>query len=578
VIHPPPMSERSASEGPDPAASTAEAPALGAVHLRVVDKEGQCTYMPLPAPSALIGRSQDAQVRLDHSAVSRRHTELSRDPFGRWWVRDLGSRNGTFVNGRRITEMSLRAGDELEIGPFRLRLDCEPSAPLPSEKGPDSRSIPVSEDAATDISSLSQLTQARIDTAHLATLSEFGRRLNRCEDPQQRMQMLCRLLVRQDFRGRAAAVLRLSKGHPGDAPRVLCESNVPGIGELAAASRSLLAAVLQTEAPVIASNVRLEPGMIELTVSASRDPMAVAACPLHSDLHAMDVLYVTFPKECGTTEWLALAALAADRYQQAEAVFEERRQAEAHALLERELEKAGRIQKRLIPTDPSIPGLEVAIGFRPCRWVGGDYVDVIETGDDGVVLVVADVSGKGMPAALVASELRGILHTSLKGGQSPAHTIEALNTYLCQHQEGSLFVTLALVSVQRSTGAVTYIDAGHPPPLILGPEGATRWLAAYDNLPLGIEEQRFRTHEDALEPGHLLMMFTDGLTEQQGADGRMLGIEGLSGQVCQVWRDSAALALGEVAARLTRRMERTEPSGISLDDKSFLLARRPFPQ
>src|SRR4051794_37627406 len=114
----------------------AETPPSAASRASVEIREGaEVRRIPLTASRAVIGRSPDAQIRLDNGSVSRHHAELSRDPFGRWWVRDLGSRNGTSVNGRRVTEQVLAGGDMVQVGACSFTV-CLPSDATPKSDRP----------------------------------------------------------------------------------------------------------------------------------------------------------------------------------------------------------------------------------------------------------------------------------------------------------------------------------------------------------------------------------------------------------------------------------------------------------
>src|SRR6185369_11461397 len=156
--------------------------------------------------------------------------------------------------------------------------------------------------------------------------------------------------------------------------------------------------------PVLAGNLVNNPSSgasVDLTMS--RDVMAlwVVACLLRAprpDSDELDALYVTLPPECGSVEWLSLIQLATEVYAQSELAWTARKHAEANFAIERELETARQIQQGLVPKKLDFARLDVTVGFEPCKWVGGDYVDAMLMPDGRILLAVADVCGKGLQA------------------------------------------------------------------------------------------------------------------------------------------------------------------------------------
>src|SRR5258708_1557660 len=195
--------------------------------------------------------------------------------------------------------------------------------------------------------------------------------------------------------------------------------------------------------------------------------------------------------------------------------------------MERELARAKEIQMRLLPTDPHFEGLDVAIGFTPCRAVGGDYVDAVSMSDGRTLLAIADVCGKGLPAALVASSLHTMVHAGVLGRLGLHQLMTNLNSYLCKTLPEESFVTMVAVALDARTGAMEIVSAGHPPPLLICPDDQARDMPSGQNLPLGLEQGDLIVSERHLDPGHLLALYTDGLSELSDETSRMLGADGL---------------------------------------------------
>ena len=154
---------------------------------------------------------------------------------------------------------------------------------------------------------------------------------------------------------------------------VICEPLTDGRTKEPYISKTLLRSVAAAGAPVVASNTQA-PGagtdMIELSLVADVQEMSAVACPIGDDGDTLDILYLTLPSRYGTSEWLALASLAAEQFEQANAAWDARKAAQEQAIIEKELQRAHEIQMRLVPKDFAADGLEVGFGFEPCLLCG----------------------------------------------------------------------------------------------------------------------------------------------------------------------------------------------------------------
>jgi sigma-B regulation protein RsbU (phosphoserine phosphatase) len=542
---------------------------------------------------AIIGRAADAGIRLDRGTVSRQHAEVLVDPFGRWWIRDLESRNGLIWAGRRVRERVIRDGDLFQVGDFVLAFEL-PAGPGSSAAttADDSLTItratviPVADAAAAaGISVAQDLESPRLAASHLSLLLETGREMMRAEAADARLGLLCQLMLRPEFKGTVAMALRVS-ADTLDAPQMLGPVQAAaGHGGRPPVSRSLLRTVIDRRAPAMAGNsptLDQAPGMVEMSMLASVRPMCAVACPLRPAAAAgadpTDLLYVIFPPECATGEWLAIAALAAEQYALAESAWAARQEALEHATVERDLEQARHIQMRLVPADLSVPGLDVAVGFQPCRWIGGDYTDAAVLPDGRVFLAVADVCGKGLAAALVSSSLHTMVRLILDDDGSRLaldKLLGRLNRNLASYfLDGGRFVTMACAVVDPRTGAIEHANAGHPPTVVADRSGTARDLAHSTNLPLGVGEDRFIVSRDRLEPGELLAMYTDGLSEARNAGGDMIGMTRLRDEFGTIHAALARDALSASRDRVVQWVDSISDGRLPDDDRTYLLARR----
>jgi hypothetical protein len=434
----------------------------------------------------VLGRAAGLELVLDHHTVSRRHAEILRDPFHRHWIRDLGSTNGTTVNGELVRERVLRPGDRIRVGDYRLLFQVVQTSPV----RPTAVSIHETSDggAPSFTRSLRDLEPPRISTDQLGTIMQLSRRLLELESAQDRQAALLEVCVSEAFHASLAAVLRIV---PGGSTRILAgPARPPHLADDPASpyfSSGVIRRVLEAREPTLGSNLaRPGSGNLELTLSAAVSPLASLACPLGAQDGACDVLYCNFPPHFGSSEWLALLSLAAEAYQQADAAWSARREAQQHAVVERELETARRIQQALLPREVAVPGLELHAGFSPCRWVGGDYVDAFPLGDGRILCIVADVCGKGLQAALVTSSIHTLLHAIAADGLSLTTMLERLDTHLGAYLPEDSFVTLVAVAFDPASGALECVNAGHLAPIVVDARGRVRRLQAAENPALGL--------------------------------------------------------------------------------------------
>jgi serine phosphatase RsbU (regulator of sigma subunit) len=174
---------------------------------------------------------------------------------------------------------------------------------------------------------------------------------------------------------------------------------------------------------------------------------------------------------------------------------------------------------------PSIDYAELRARSLPCHAIGGDFYDAIVL-DDSICVVIADVSGKGVPASIVAATLQGIIHALMLTGQSLPEIADLVNRFLCTRQVGK-YATMIVLKIFPN-GCVEYMNCGHIPPLLITPRG-TQYLEEA-NLIVGIiAEATYASSQVTLRPGDRILLTTDGITEIEDRAGQQIGIDGLAG-------------------------------------------------
>jgi serine phosphatase RsbU (regulator of sigma subunit) len=179
---------------------------------------------------------------------------------------------------------------------------------------------------------------------------------------------------------------------------------------------------------------------------------------------------------------------------------------------------ARQIQQTLIPAKvDELPGYKVETFYKPFREVGGDYFDVIELAGNRTLLAVADVSGKGMPAALLAANIQALVRSGASFEANPLALARQINRHLCRYTPSDRFATAVFIVLSRDSGELTYVNAGHNAPIVFGSGSAITLEAA--GLPLGLfPEAAYEARTALLPPGGALLIFTDGLTDAISAE------------------------------------------------------------
>lgn len=505
-------------------------------YLMIRGEDGAVNTRPLTRDQALrIGRSTSADIRLDHEHISRLHARLSAGPDDSWLIEDMGSRNGTWIDGRAISQpTTLRDRHVIQLGPFDLWV--QPEAQLTASMTADhtfQRRLTSVHDEAHSIVRPASPAVAGIDLSVLDRLNALSLALAETELPGRRMAMICEFIRSQSTLVRYCAVLGI-RGDEPDSVQVLQASSADP-SERPYISRTLLRHVLTDQSPLLLSTrATVDSNQPMLSIVEDRG-LSAFACPM-LDERGGPLLYVLFAAESCDAYWQSLLQLIVSHYRHADAM----QRLVDQARIDRELSNARGIQLGLIPTELGDLPMDVAIGFRPCYAVGGDYADVIALPDGRLLIALADVSGKGMPAAMLSSSLHTLVHTVADAGGGLVQIAERLNRYLIRFAPDGAFATGVLLTIDPSTGELELINAGHMPPLLAGPDQAVTEIIQDHFLPLGILDQDFQSTTTQLRPGDRVVLYSDGLSELGTPDDQMPGTEGVLEAVAQHPADTSA--------------------------------------
>ena len=235
---------------------------------------------------------------------------------------------------------------------------------------------------------------------------------------------------------------------------------------------------------------------------------------------------------------------------------------------QREFEDARLIQRGLLPSAmPQAAGLQLASSWQPANGVGGDCFDVLTFPGGGVGLSIADVAGKGVPAALLMSNLQAAVRAFAQEGATPGAVCTSVNRLLCRNMASGRFVTFCYVSVDVAARKLTYANAGHNPPILLRASGAADLLAPTGTV-LGVfDDGNYEQGSFSIAAGDRLVLYTDGITEGRNPAGDEFGEE----KLIETAARHRALAADEMLAGMLRDVEAFN-AGVYEDDATLIVA------
>jgi len=237
--------------------------------------------------------------------------------------------------------------------------------------------------------------------------------------------------------------------------------------------------------------------------------------------------------------------------------------------LEEQINIARDIQQALLPRNfRDYPHLSVTGCNFPCLSVGGDYFDVFPLGENRTAFLIADVSGKGLGAALLTTMLQGVL-SGMTLGTDPARLFNHLNTFLCDHAEVGRYATM-FFGILDENGGLEYINAGHPSPILIRQNGSAEEAFTEGSFPVGlVPHAEYFTAAVKLEPGDTLVLFSDGVTEAMDPKEDFFGIP----RLVQLLTGQNDTPLDELQKLLLEAVENFSRGASQADDLTLLLVR-----
>jgi serine phosphatase RsbU (regulator of sigma subunit) len=420
---------------------------------------------------------------------------------------------------------------------------------------------------------LPAVTSARLSAELTREAIAFARSLVRIEDEQLRLTNLCDHAVNQSIPALWACALRMTPN--GSLSQLCAPAARSGSGALGPTPQVLQALGLEHQELLLSE---AGPHVLNARGGASGD---LVVCALGSSPDSVDLFLIELHQDAESAEWTPLFALLAESWANATEFWQSRQVLAVNAAMQRELEMAQRLQDSLIERNPEVGNLDVAIGYHPSRWVGGDYVDVIQMPDGRLLTIVADVCGKGFQAALVASSLHALAHVLVQVCDDLSGFASHMHAYVTRYLPIDSFVTMVCTALNADTHEVECLNLGHPPPLIVREDGVAEPLQYARNSALGMLTCTPQSETYAMSANDVLLLYTDGMTELRSSS-RESGVfevpdtallAGALGSSVDIIRLMAGADIYAIRDRVSQSLRSQLDQATASDDAAFLLAR-----
>jgi serine phosphatase RsbU (regulator of sigma subunit) len=529
-----------------------------------------------PALPCSMGRSQESTVVLTDASVSRRHAQIVlRD--GAWWVEDLGSKNGTKLNSRRIDgPAELKPGDRVQLGTFQLVFSASETQATARvgdvERPATMRALSVEEfESGTDTrSSMQGLGPERMGN-FLRAVDKIGQALLAHRPLDELFQFVVQLASEVLRADRTALLLR--EGAAGELTARAVQQSDRAAGDIVI-SRSIARSTIDQRQAILSSDAQSDTRFREQESVIQQRIHSAMCAPLWHDDDVLGILYVDnvaapLPFEESDLRLLTLIAhLAAVKIRDTE----QREAVEREQRLQEELKRAGTIQEALLPTDPLRRGRTMVAGrIVPSFDVGGDYFDFIDRDRGTLIVGLGDVAGKGMAAALLMTHLHATVRAQVETDRTLREIMGRLNRSIHQNVHGARFITLFLVEIDCERGVATYVNGGHNPPYLLRATGKIEMLATGGPLLGVLPEAGYEAAALTLGAGDVLLLYSDGVTEARSPEPaeEEFGDERLAAFL----KENRELEPDELVESLIQRVRKFSGEGRLADDVTVVVIR-----
>jgi len=546
--------------------------------MKLSGTDGQRFYSwELASGEYKVGRDQACNFYIPNKTVSRNHALLEIDIDGEEiYLRDLGSRNGTFINDSKISgRVSVRPGDKIMFGHTEFKISiAEEAAPLsPSfprtvlsdEEPRKSVYLPINEalkPLPKKVSDLPDLIPTMFDMAKMLVLDE----------PQEVMLERSLAMIAKIIPAEKLVVLFVSEDQNEvyTAATLLPEGQDPGELTL---SRTIVNEIITNKNSILITDPKDDPRFADQQSIIMSELKSAMAVPLFDEGKVLGILYAdtTKPLHVYNDDYLRVLATFGNIIASKLLNYTLIDERQAKRVMEAELDRASLIQKTLLVAEPPcVEGYEVHAFQEQSRSVGGDMYDFRLLKDGQLLFLVADVSGKGMGAALLMSNILASFRILYESDSIDlSDMVSRVSLQLLNHSDAGDFATLFIGLLNPADGAVRFINAGHNPPILIRSDAKLETLNPGGAMIGAFDFTTWEVKTIRLSRGDMILVYTDGVTEAESGDG-MYGEERMRQQAT----DAKNLPLEEVAIRLLDDIKCFTKDMPQSDDITMLLLRK----
>ena len=544
-------------------------------HIKWTGPAGEQETIELDRDQVSVGRLSDSDIVISNPYVSRRHASIQRRSND-FYIIDSGSTHGTFVNGVRVTERKLHHGDRISLGRDQVQIEFLTGAePVSSLSG----TLGDSELEKSVMQMTSVIPLAGAEASYLEKISHilnFQYHWEKSFSPESTFRQILDSSLKLSGAERGYILL---KEDPGFKYVV----GLNGFGEQLQehefrTSQTVVQQVVSSGIPVLMTH-NLDKKFENQQSILAADTRAIACMPLKwistdsEEAEVRGILYLDSTKAMHALTGLdqkiltKLADEAANVFEKLEMIqaFEDRK------AYEKELALAQETQVTLLPSElPQVEGFQIAAYSQATRHVGGDFYDFLPRQDSALTGVLADVSGKGVSAALLSSLVQGALQMECRVGASLTETLDRVNVYLCEKSPANRFVTLFLFSLD-SAGNGQFLSAGHNPAYLYHTASEViEELAAQDLILGAFDFARYSATPVTLSSGDILVVYSDGVTEAMNPRDELFGEERLTTLI----RENSASGCHDLKSAILHSIEEFTEGRDQTDDLTFVIVQK----
>ncbi|MBB03291.1 MAG: SpoIIE family protein phosphatase [Rubinisphaera brasiliensis] len=516
--------------------------------LRVIQGGRPGELHEVTAERLVLGRHPSCEVVLDNAVISRQHARLIRQE-GKYVIEDLGSRNGTFVNGKevsglqevvdadriRICDYILEYLEQLPMIDETIQRDLsEQDNPQPSRRTPQAKSLqpksprtvegylnPELESSSSIITTIkSGPSSYRLDVRpelKLRAVLDLSRQLARTVDLKTLLSRTLDCLFQLFPQCEDGVIVTVAPETRQPTLRVGRNSEGDSVNEVPL-SRAIVDRAMQDNEAILSEDVSDDSRFRDsLSASALEIRSMMCAPMLGFEDQAVGAIQLSTRnmKRIFNQEDLDLLVSVAAQVGLAVENTNLYAAKVSKRDMERDLEVATQIQLGFLPRrEPNLLGFEFHHYYQAAQQVGGDYFDYVRLPDGRLAVAVGDVSGKGVPAALLMARLCSSVRFHLASQRTAAEAMSALNRDLLESNLGFRFITLCMAVMEPGSQELTLVNAGHLPPLMHDANGSRYLEGDYSGLPLGIGgDSEYSEHRIAMTSDSHMLFYTDGITE-----------------------------------------------------------------